>query len=181
MGRLFKSPWLEANVMLLVGILCFTGIALVSIGDEVPAGAMSGGAIFSWLLGFFLLSFVIAMVAVIGGIGGGVLFTPFMLAFTQVDSLIVRATGLIVAMFSGLVSTGPFMRRGLATARQPSLFDARNGIQEQGTRPHSYPPHCPFQPAAREPIGVGPLAGKSGEPIGAPGVLYLTNSTWPSM
>lgn len=45
------------------------------------------------------------------------MFTPFMLAFTSVDSLIVRATGLIVAMFSGLVSTGPFMRRGLANLR----------------------------------------------------------------
>ncbi|MFC1994573.1 sulfite exporter TauE/SafE family protein [Chloroflexota bacterium] len=40
-----------------------------------------------------------------------------MLAFTPVDSLIVRATGLIVAMFSGLVSTGPFMRRGLANLK----------------------------------------------------------------
>jgi uncharacterized membrane protein YfcA len=40
-----------------------------------------------------------------------------MLAFTGVDTLIVRATGLIVAMFSGLVSTGPFMRRGLANLK----------------------------------------------------------------
>jgi uncharacterized membrane protein YfcA len=63
------------------------------------------------------MSFAIALVAVIGGIGGGVLFTPFMLAFTSVDSLIVRATGLIVAMFSGLVSTGPFMKRGLGNLR----------------------------------------------------------------
>jgi len=53
-------------------------------------------------------------VAVIAGVGGGVLFTPVMMGFTSIDTLIIRATGLVVAMFSGLISTGPFMRRGLA-------------------------------------------------------------------
>ncbi|MHC4861499.1 MAG: sulfite exporter TauE/SafE family protein, partial [Planctomycetota bacterium] len=91
-------------------------------------GGMSGATIWAWLFGFFLLSFAIALVAVIGGIGGGVLFTPFMLAFTNVDSLIVRATGLIVAMFSGLVSTGPFMRRGLANLRICVFCAAAYGV-----------------------------------------------------
>lgn len=117
MSKLFKSPWLEVNIMLAVLIICYIGLALIGWGAEPPPGGMSGGEIWGWLLGFFLLSFGIALVAVIGGIGGGVLFTPFMLAFTSVDSLIVRATGLIVAMFSGLVSTGPFMRGGLANLR----------------------------------------------------------------
>jgi uncharacterized membrane protein YfcA len=117
MSKFFKSPWLEVNFMLFVLILSFVGMALISFPAETPEGGMSGVAIWSWLFGFFLVSFAIALVAVIGGIGGGVLFTPFMLAFTSVDSLVVRATGLIVAMFSGLVSTGPFMRRGLANLR----------------------------------------------------------------
>ena len=117
MNRLFKSPWLEVNIMLAVLIICYIGLALIGWSAETPPGGMSGGTIWGWLLGFFFLSFAIALVAVIGGIGGGVLFTPFMLAFTSVDSLIVRATGLIVAMFSGLVSTGPFMRGGLANLR----------------------------------------------------------------
>jgi hypothetical protein len=51
-----------------------------------------------------------------------------MLAFTSVDSLIIRATGLIVAMFSGLVSTGPFMRRGLANLRICIFCAAAYGI-----------------------------------------------------
>jgi len=117
MSRFLKSPWLEVNIMLAVLIICYAGLAMIGWGAETPEGGMSGGAIWGWLFGFFLLSFGIALVAVIGGIGGGVLFTPFMLAFTSVDSLIVRATGLIVAMFSGLVSTGPFMRGGLANLR----------------------------------------------------------------
>jgi len=68
-------------------------------------------------LGFFLLSFVIAAIAVAGGIGGGVLFTPIMLAFTPIDSLIIRGTGLVVAMFSGLISTGPLMKSGLGNLK----------------------------------------------------------------
>jgi hypothetical protein len=36
------------------------------------------------------------------------------MGFTSIDTLIIRATGLVVAMFSGLISTGPFMRKGLA-------------------------------------------------------------------
>ena len=128
MKRLFRSPWLEVNIMLAVLIICYIGLALIGWGAETPTGGMSGKAIWGWLLGFFLLSFGIAMVAVIGGIGGGVLFTPFMLAFTSVDSLIVRATGLIVAMFSGLVSTGPFMRGGLANLRICIFCAAAYGV-----------------------------------------------------
>lgn len=128
MGRFFKSPWLEINVMLLVLILSYIALALFAMGTETEPGIMSGTAIWGWLFGFFFLSFAIAMVAVIGGIGGGVLFTPFMLAFTPVDSLIVRATGLIVAMFSGLVSTGPFMRGGLANLRICIFCAAAYGI-----------------------------------------------------
>jgi len=69
-----------------------------------------------WLLivASFLISTGIAALAVIGGIGGGVIFTPIMLGFTHIDSLVVRATGLVVAMFSGLISTGPLMKSKLA-------------------------------------------------------------------
>ncbi len=116
-SKLFKSPWLEINIMFFILILSYIGLAIISWGAETPVGGMSGPTIFGWLFGLFILSFVIAIVAVIGGIGGGVLFTPFMLAFTSVDSLIIRATGLIVAMFSGLISTGIFMRRGLGNLK----------------------------------------------------------------
>jgi uncharacterized membrane protein YfcA len=62
----------------------------------------------------FLVSVLIAIVAVIAGVGGGVIFTPLLLAFTSFDTLLIRSTGLVVAMFSGLISSGPLMRKGLA-------------------------------------------------------------------
>jgi hypothetical protein len=72
-----------------------------------------------WLIivGSFFISMVIAIIAVIAGIGGGVMFTPIMLGFTSIDSLVIRATGLVVAMFGGLISSGPFMKTKLANLR----------------------------------------------------------------
>ncbi len=129
MKRYFKSPWREMYVMLGIIAICYVAMMLISAGTETPPGApISAMKICGLLLGFFLLSFGIALVAVIAGIGGGVLFTPIMLAFTSVDSLIVRATGLIVAMFSGLVSTGLFMRQGLANLRICIFSAAAYGI-----------------------------------------------------
>jgi len=110
MKRLLRSPWLELGVMAIVVILSYIGLVLISRGAAIPPGGMALTSITVLLFGFFLLSFAIAIIAVLAGIGGGVIFTPIMLAFTPVDSLIVRATGLIVAMFSGLISTGPFMK-----------------------------------------------------------------------
>ena len=61
----------------------------------------------------FLVSVLIAIIAVIAGLAA-VIFTPLLLAFTSFDTLVIRSTGLVVAMFSGLISTGPLMRKGLA-------------------------------------------------------------------
>jgi len=117
MNKLFRSPWLELIVMCAVVILSYIALTLISIGAETPPGGMSLNNISLLTFGFFLLSFAIAAIAVLAGIGGGVIFSPLMLAFTPVDSLIIRGTGLIVAMFSGLVSTGPFMKSGLGNLK----------------------------------------------------------------
>jgi len=69
---------------------------------------------------FFLLLFAciaIGIVAVLSGLGGGVIFTPLMIGFTPIDSYIVRGTGLVVAMAGALVAARPFLRRGLANIR----------------------------------------------------------------
>lgn len=66
---------------------------------------------------FLAISIVIGIVAVLGGVGGGVVFTPLMMGFTPIDSFIVRATGLLVAMAGSLVAARPFLKRGLANIR----------------------------------------------------------------
>jgi len=117
-SKYLQSPYLEIIIMVASIVLAYFGLAVLSMVPEVPVeGAMQTSSITLIVLAFFLLSVAIAMIAVIAGIGGGVIFTPLMLAFTSVDSLVVRGTGLIVAMFSGLISTGIFIKKGLGNYR----------------------------------------------------------------
>lgn len=105
----------ELTLLIVLTVVAYIAIGLlnsVESNDILTANGM-----WAIIVGSFLLSLLIAIVAVVGGVGGGVLFTPVMLGFTSIDSLLVRSTGLVVAMFSGLVSSGPFMRKGLANIK----------------------------------------------------------------
>ena len=102
----------ELTLLILITILAY---AIMGWGSQIAGTAvLSADAAWFIVVASFVLSTGIAIIAVLGGVGGGVIFTPIMLGFTSIDTLLVRATGLVVAMFSGLVSSGPFMRRGLA-------------------------------------------------------------------
>ena len=102
----------------LVTVLTVAGYAAVALfSDIADTEVLRGVDVIVIVTASLLLSTVIAIVAVIGGVGGGVIFTPVMLAFTSIDTLVIRSTGLVVAMFSGLVSSGLFMRNGLANIR----------------------------------------------------------------
>lgn len=105
----------ELTLLIVLTVVVYIAMGLLSQVSDTSV--LSGDGAWALIIGSFLMSLVIAIVAVIGGVGGGVLYTPVMLGFTAVDSLLVRTTGLVVAMFSGLVSSGPFMRKGLADIR----------------------------------------------------------------
>lgn len=112
------SALLRNRELLLLVLFAFGSYGAVAAFGHVEGAAQFGfSSVLAIVLGSFLFSLLIAVVAVIAGVGGGVIFTPIMLGFTSVDTLVVRATGLVVAMFSGLVSSGPFMRSGLADIR----------------------------------------------------------------
>jgi len=66
---------------------------------------------------FLIVCIIIGIFAVLAGVGGGVIFTPVMMGFTPIDSFIVRATGLFVAMSGALVAARPFLRRGIANIK----------------------------------------------------------------
>ena len=105
----------ELALVTVLTVVGYTAVALFS--DIADTEVLRGGDVILMVTASVLLSTVIAIVAVIGGVGGGVIFTPVMLAFTSIDTLVIRSTGLVVAMFSGLVSSGLLMRNGLANIR----------------------------------------------------------------
>jgi len=127
--KFLQPPWLELIIMLAAVVLSVIGLSIISSLSQPDASAgMSYGVIALWLLAFFLISFSIALVSVLAGIGGGIIFTPLMMAFTPVNSLVIRATGLIVAMFSGLISTGVFMKKGLGNLKMCIILAVSQGI-----------------------------------------------------
>lgn len=70
-----------------------------------------------WPLALFFVCFVLGMIAVPAGIGGGVLFVPIVSGFFPFHLDFVRGAGLLVAL-SGALAAGPgLLRAGLADLR----------------------------------------------------------------
>ena len=113
MRKLFGIP--ELTLLIIIGILGYIVMGLFSQVENTDV--LTATHIWYIVFGSFIASTLIAILAVVVGVGGGVMFTPFLLAFTSLDTLIIRSTGLVVAMFSGLVSSGPFMKKGMSDIR----------------------------------------------------------------
>lgn len=70
-----------------------------------------------WPLLLFVVCFVLGIFAVLGGVGGGVLFTPIVGGFFPFSMDFVRGAGLLVAL-AGALAAGPgLLKKGLADLR----------------------------------------------------------------
>jgi len=128
-SKFLQPPWLELIIMLAAVAFSIIGLSIISFLSQTHASQeMNYGIIALWLPAFFLISFSIALVSVLAGIGGGIIFTPLMMAFTPVNSVVIRATGLIVAMFGGLISTGVFMKKGLGNLKMCMILVVSQGL-----------------------------------------------------
>lgn len=99
-----------AVLALVFGCLCFAEPALAADG----AG---GVAWYWWPLGLFLVSFALGVLAVLGGIGGGVLFVPLVSGFFPFHLDFVRGAGLLLALSGSLSAAPQLLRNGLASLR----------------------------------------------------------------
>ncbi|MGC9142018.1 MAG: sulfite exporter TauE/SafE family protein [Caldimicrobium sp.] len=92
----------------------------LSLASEVSSHIIEGGSRFpwwAWPLLLFIVTFVLGIIAVLGGVGGGVLFVPIVGGFFPFNLDFVRGAGLLVAL-SGALAAGPgLLRRGLADLR----------------------------------------------------------------
>lgn len=70
-----------------------------------------------WPLSLFIVTFILGILAVLGGVGGGVLFVPIVGGFFPFHLDFVRGAGLLVAL-SGALAAGPgLLKRNLANLR----------------------------------------------------------------
>lgn len=70
-----------------------------------------------WPLALFFVCFVLGVIAVPAGIGGGVLFVPIVSGFFPFHLDFVRGAGLLVALASALAAGPGLLRAGLADLR----------------------------------------------------------------
>jgi len=105
----------QVLVMFAMGvILCIISLAF---GGEAQLPTNSSLPWWAWPLILFVLSFILGIVAVLGGVGGGVLFVPIVGGFFPFNLDFVRGAGLFVAL-TGALAAGPgLLRRGLADLR----------------------------------------------------------------
>src|SRR5512147_3222199 len=105
-----SAPWLPA------------AIALASADPSaIPAAAgMAHGSSmpwWAWPIILLVVTFVLGIVAVLGGVGGGVLFVPIIGGFFPFHLDFVRGAGLLVAL-AGALAAGPgLLKKGLADLR----------------------------------------------------------------
>ncbi len=98
--------------------LCCTAILLTAAPAIAQNGIDNGGhSWWFWPLLLFIVTFVMGILAVLGGVGGGVLFVPIISGFFPFHLDFVRGTGLLVAL-SGALAAGPgLLKANLASLR----------------------------------------------------------------
>jgi len=114
MSRTSRGVWVLAAVVVAV-----LGAYRMAAGGEPPPVPPEGSAIPWWLwpLLLFAFTFLLGILAVVAGVGGGVLFVPIVSSFFPFNLDFVRGTGLLVAL-TGALSAGPgLLKRGLADLR----------------------------------------------------------------
>jgi uncharacterized membrane protein YfcA len=96
--------------LLRLGLLGF-GLAWAGAAQAAVSGAAAQWPWWAWPVALFVACFVMGIVAVPAGIGGGTLFVPIVGSFFPFHLDFVRGAGLLVALASAL-SAGPTLLRG---------------------------------------------------------------------
>jgi hypothetical protein len=103
-------------------VIARRGAALLGLLAALPAqaavaGAGAGMPWWIWPLALFLACFLMGILAVPAGIGGGTLFVPIVGGFFPFHLDFVRGAGLLVALASALAAAPMLLRSGLASLR----------------------------------------------------------------
>ena len=103
-----RHIWMALPVLLLWGLPAFGADSVVP-GSTMPW--------WFWPLALFITCFLIGIVAVPAGIGGGTLFVPIIGGFFPFHLDFVRGAGLLVALASALAAGPMLLRGGLSSLR----------------------------------------------------------------
>ena len=109
------------SVLIILLLVIIVGAAIASSGAsaENPVSPVPGSSLpwWAWPAILFVVTFILGILAVLGGVGGGVLFVPIVGGFFPFHLDFVRGAGLLVAL-AGALAAGPgLLKRNLASLR----------------------------------------------------------------
>jgi len=115
-----KNVLLLSLAVIALAVLMAAGLAFASgepSASAAPAAAASTMPWWGWPLILFVVTFFLGIAAVLGGVGGGVLFVPIIGGFFPFHLDFVRGAGLLVAL-AGALAAGPgLLKKGMADLR----------------------------------------------------------------
>ncbi len=117
-----SSQWIKGgfSFLTLIALLGLAGTVYATEPAMTDMATDARGATmpwWAWPLFLFIVTFLLGIVAVLGGVGGGVLFVPIVSGFFPFHLDFVRGAGLLVAL-AGALAAGPgLLRSGLADLR----------------------------------------------------------------
>lgn len=113
-----KNRGMLVALLALVLLVC-AGVAFGATGHEQtsPQPLEDGTAWWVWPVVLLLVTFIMGIVAVLGGVGGGVLFVPIISGFFPFHLDFVRGTGLLVALCGALAAGPGLLKANLASLR----------------------------------------------------------------
>ncbi len=115
MKKMGKMGKMQTIIVCIFLVTLLASSALATNGaDQASEG---GHAWWFWPVILFVITFIMGIVAVLGGVGGGVLYVPIISGFFPFHLDFVRGTGLLVAL-SGALAAGPgLLKANLASLR----------------------------------------------------------------
>ena len=103
--------------MMFIGLFSLTVLVSPVFAEASVEAAAGGHAWWFWPIVLFFVTFIMGILAVLGGVGGGVLYVPIISGFFPFHLDFVRGTGLLVAL-SGALAAGPgLLKMNLASLR----------------------------------------------------------------
>ena len=132
-----------AACVLAIGCALLDPALAAPTGISGPAGALPWWA---WPLILLALTFVLGVVAVLGGVGGGVLFVPIIGSFFPFHLDFVRGAGLLIALAGSLAAGPSLLRNGLANLRLALPLGLIASVSAIRPRPRSRSSSCNWSP-----------------------------------
>ena len=104
-------------MIILIALFSLPVLISPAFADVSAEAASNGHAWWFWPIVLFFVTFIMGIFAVLGGVGGGVLYVPIISGFFPFHLDFVRGTGLLVAL-SGALAAGPgLLKMNLASLR----------------------------------------------------------------